>query len=234
MSLIWTILAIAIAWALVSILTKRQRAAKLANSGSRTAVVVALLSLDEEPLGELFGLYRQQFGPGAARYARQTYEKWKSGKVTPNRRTFNRLAVNLPTVMDFDLKCELLRTLRREFCGRDDHVLTVYTDNWKESLAPLVTNIIDRSYTAALPAPLVKQLSWLSADDMTAANTLLAEAQARESRQTLAMLSQDFQAIDHLLAETNGHGKVVHLIELPFGTLTLHIKRRADADARRQ
>jgi len=192
----------------------------------RSTIVGALLSLEEEPLAELFKLYRKQFGPGAARYARHTYEKWKNGQVHPTRRTFNRLAIYLPTVMSFDLKCELLRTLKREFCGRDDHELTVYTDSWKESLAPLVTNMIARSYTAALPTALVEQLSWLSENDMTAANAILAEAQARESRQTVARLNEDLSAIDHLLEEANGHSKVVHVMELPYGKLTLHIKRR--------
>jgi hypothetical protein len=187
--------------------------------------------LDDERRAAIFKLYGEHFGPGAARYARKTYEKWQSGKVNPTRRTFNRLAVNLPRAMSFDIKCELLRTLKREFCGRDDHELTLYTDNWKESLAPLVTNIINHSYTATLPEPLVKQLGWLAEDDMTVANAMLSEAQARESWQTIAKLNQDFALIDDLLMKTNGRSKVVHAIDLPFGKLTLHIKRRPVADA---
>lgn len=193
----------------------------------RSTIVGALLNLEDEPLAELFKLYRKQFGPGAARYARHTFEKWKNGQVTPTRRTFNRLAVYLPTVMSFDLKCELLRSLKQEFCCRDDHELTVYTDSWKESLAPLVTNMIGRSYTATLPPAVTEQLSWLSGEDMTLANAILAEAQARESRQAVSLLAEEFSAIDNLLATANGHSKVVHVIELPYGRLTLQIKRRS-------
>jgi hypothetical protein len=198
----------------------------------RSSIVGALLSLEDEPLAELFKLYRNQFGPGAARYARHTYEKWRNGQVNPTRRTFNRLAIHLPSVMTFDLKCELLRTLKLEFCERDNHELTVYTDGWKEPLAPLVTNMIARSYTASLPMDVVKQLGWLSANDMTVANAMLAEAQARETRQAVSLLNEDFSAIDNLLREANGHSRVVHVIELPYGTLTLHIKRRQSSDAR--
>src|SRR3977135_2141266 len=71
----------------------------------RSSIVGALLSLEDEPLAELFKLYRNQFGPGAAPYARHTYEKWRNGQVNPTRRTFNRLAIHLPSVMTFDLKC---------------------------------------------------------------------------------------------------------------------------------
>lgn len=192
----------------------------------RSTIVGALLSLDAETLAELFELYRKQYGPGAARYARHTYEKWKTGQVNPNKRTFNRLAIFLPTVMSFDLKCELVRALKHEFCGRDDHELTVYTDDWKESLTPLVTNMIAQSYNATLPPALVNKLSWLSEADMTVANAILSEAQAGESRRAVSRLNEDFTAIDKLLEEANGRGKVVHVVELPYGRLTLRIKRR--------
>lgn len=211
---------------LAGVLLERRSAKWLKEDPVRSTIVGALVSLEEEPLAELFKLYRKQFGPGAARYARQTYEKWKNGQVTPNRKTFNRLAIYLPTVTSFDLKCELLRALKREFCGRDDHELTVYTHSWKESLAPLVTDMIARSYSAALPAALVEQLTWLSENDMTVANAILGESQARESRQAVALLSKDFAAIEELLARANGNSKVMHVIELPYGSLTLHIKRR--------
>src|SRR6267142_4537932 len=137
---VYAIISFAILLALVAVFTRRKRTRLFDNSRGRAAIIGALLSLDEEPLAELFRLYRQKFGPGPARYARHTYEKWKQGQVKPTRNTFNRLAIHLPTVMSFDLKCELLRSLKREFCGRDEHELTVYTDSWKESLAPLVTN----------------------------------------------------------------------------------------------
>jgi hypothetical protein len=67
---------------------------------------------------------------------------------------------------------------------------------------------------------------------MTLANAMLSEAQARESRQTITKLSQDLALIDDLLMKTDGRSKVVHVIDLPFGKLALHIKRRSDADAR--
>jgi hypothetical protein len=226
MWLVWLILGTVLISVLAGALLNRRFLKWPKDTLGRSTIVGALLSLEEEPLAELFKLYRKQFGPGAARYARHTYEKWKNGRVKPTRRTFYRLAVYLPTVMSFDLKCELLRSLKSEFCGRDNHELTVYTDSWKESLAPLVTNIIARSYTAALPTALVERLSWLSENDMTAANAILAEAQARESRQAVSMLNEDFSAIDKLLEEANGHSKVVHVVELPYGKLTLHIKRR--------
>ncbi|HYJ47646.1 MAG TPA: hypothetical protein VEV81_13610 [Pyrinomonadaceae bacterium] len=196
-------------------------------SPSKTAELVkVLLRLEEKPLDELFRLYREQFGQGAARYARHTYLKWKAGEVRPNKQTFDRLLIHLPKVMSFDLKCEVLRKLREEYCSKDNYELTVYTDDWKEKLNPLVAAVIEKTYTAELPRQIEKRLRWLSENEMQAARAILAESQARESRMALALLQQEISEVENLLAKTRGARKVTHQLKLPCGTITLRIKRR--------
>jgi hypothetical protein len=189
-------------------------------------LVKVLLQLEEKPLNELFKLYKEQFGQGAARYARQTYQKWKAGKVRPNKQTFNRLLVHLPKVMSFDLKCEVLRKLREEYCLKDNYELTVYTDDWKEKLNPLVTSIIDKAHTAELPKQIEKKLQWLSENEMHVARALLNESQTQESRNTLLLLEQEISHIETFLADAAGKSRVTHQLKLPYGTITLKIKRR--------
>src|SRR5436309_10218763 len=77
---------------------KRTRSQENAN------LIKVLPELEEEPRAQLFKLYEEQFGDNAARYARQTYQKWKAGTVRPNKQTFQRFLINLPRVMSFDLK----------------------------------------------------------------------------------------------------------------------------------
>src|SRR5215210_1901211 len=89
-------------------------------------LVRTLLNLDEKSFEKLLELYKAEFGQGAARYARKTYQKWKAGKVRPNRQTFNRFLVHLPKVMSYDLKCEVLRHLMEVYCAKDKYQLTVY------------------------------------------------------------------------------------------------------------
>ena len=114
-------------------------------------ILKVLLGLDDEKLDELLELYKQQFGKGAARYARRTYRKWETGEVRPIKQTFERFLIHLPKVMDFDLKCEVLRHLMEEYCAKDSYNLTVYTDDWEETLEPLVKKLIDKPYTSKLP-----------------------------------------------------------------------------------
>ena len=185
-----------------------------------------LLNLDEEPLDQLFALYKQEFGTSAARYARETHRKWRSGEVRPNKQTFGRFFMYLPKVMSFDLKCEVLRELREEYLHKERYELTVFTDNWRETLAPLVKEIIAKGETAQLPAAIQKKLIWLADDDAEVANAILVRSQRMEVEQNLEMLEKEFATIDHLLDNTNGKGKVTHLLKLPFGAIALHIKRR--------
>jgi hypothetical protein len=104
--------------------------------------------------------------------------------------------------------------------------LTVYPDDWKEKLNPLVTSIIDKTYTAELPGQIEKRLKWLSEDEMHIARAILNESQAQESRHTLSLLQQEISGIETLLAETRGARRVTHQLKLPCGTITLEIKRR--------
>lgn len=188
-------------------------------------LIKVLLDLDDEPREQLFSLYKQQFGDNAARYARQTYLKWKAGTVRPNKQTFQRFMINLPHVMSFDLKCEVLRELREEYCAHDNYQVSVSTDDWRSTLAPLVESIIQKSLTVELPESLEKRLSWLAEDDMTVANAILAESQARQTVNALSLLEKEFPNIEHLLDNAPGRAKVTHVLKLPLGLITLEIKR---------
>jgi len=189
-------------------------------------LVRVLLSLEEEPLNDLLKLYKKEFGPNAAGYARQTYHKWKAGEVRPNRQTFNRLLVYLPKVMSFDLKCEVLRKLREEYCATGSYRLTVYTDDWKDSLTPLVTSIINRARTADLPKAIEEKLKWLSGNEMQVARAILAKSQVQESTNVVSALQQQISNVEALLVNTKGTRKVTHKLKLPYGTITLKIKKR--------
>ena len=189
------------------------------------AIVRVLLSLEPEALDKLFKLYRSEFGAGAARYARHTYLKWKTQEVHPSRKTFYRLAFHLPSVMNFDLKCEVLRALRREYCGKSQYELSVGFEDWKQTLAPLIEALIERSYTAELPGEIERKLTWLAGNDMQLAKALLASSEAQETRDAVAYLQSEFDGMELLLAESGGKRRIVHTLDLPLGTITLNIER---------
>lgn len=186
-------------------------------------VVRVVLGLDPAAVDELFELYAREFGPGAARYARRTRRKWKAGQVRANRQTFERLLVRLPDVMSFDLKCEVLRKLRAEFCPKEHYALRVGAGDWRGAVAPLAESLVRKSCAAKLPKQVERRLKWLAGDDMAAARAILAESQARESRYALELLEREFAEIARLVGGRRG-ARVTHTVRLPAGTITLEIR----------
>ncbi len=191
-----------------------------------STLVSTLLHLDERAVNELLELYSKEFGPGPARYARRTLAKWKVGKVQPATQTYERFLVHLPKVMSYDLKCEVLRHFMEEYAAKDDYELDVHTDDWAEKLDPLVVQIIDKAFTANLPAEVERKLQWLGDGDMQAARHLLRASQAEESRIMVSMLHEEFGNLDRVLAEGHLKPKVTHVLEFPYGTIKLNVKRR--------
>lgn len=189
-------------------------------------LVQTLLSLDDDSLVQLFKLYKEQFGANAARYANQTYRKWKAGKVRPNRQTFNRLLVHLPKVMNFDLKCELLRRLMEEYCPKDKYSATVYSDEWENVLTPMVKNIIDKAYTVQLPKEIEEKLQWISEGEMQTAQNILKKSQYEQSVIAVSMLREEFRQIENLVAGAPGKSRVKHQLKFPYGTIDVEIKFR--------
>lgn len=189
-------------------------------------LVKVLISIDKESLDELLKLYKAKFGAGAARYAKQTFRKWKAGEVFPSRRTFERFLIHLPKVMSYDLKCEVLRHLMEEYCSKNDYKITVFTDDWEQTLTPLVEQIINKPYITNLPKPLEEKLRWLSDGEMQAAQDILKHSQVQESKIAVSMLRQEFDNIKKMLAEIKGNGKITHQLKFPYGKITLEIKRR--------
>lgn len=188
-------------------------------------LIGVLLDLDVDRFNEVLSLYRNAFGPGPARYAKSTFKKWKSGKVLPTRRTFDRFYTLLPREMSFDLKCEILRKLKENYCGKDNFDLTVTTCDWKDALPPLLRSIEEKARTAELPLEVSERVEWLSQGEAVAANAILSESQARETAAALEHLDQEFLNIEMLLDRSNGYASVSHSIRLPYGTINLKIKK---------
>lgn len=188
-------------------------------------LVKVLLSLDEESLKDIFKLYKDKFGRGAAYYARKTYRKWQKGEVRPIRQTFERFLVELPKVMSYDLKCEVLRRLMQEYAAKDVYNLRVSTDDWEEKLTPVVETMIEKAYTATLPKAIEEKLQWLAEDEMQIAQNILKNSQIEEGKIAVSLLRQEIEGIEHVLASTKGKSRVTHQLKFPYGTINLEIKR---------
>ncbi len=205
---------------------KDRFSSKVPSNFHNSELVKVLVGLDEESFQKLLELYKKQFGNGAAQYARKTYRKWEAGKVSPNKKTFERFLVHLPKVMSYDLKCEVLRHLMEEYCSKGNYELAVYTDDWEKTLTPLVKSIIAKPYTAELPKQIAEKVRWLAEDEMQIAQDILKKSQIEEGKIAVSMLRQEFENIEKLIAEAKGNSKVRHKLKFPYGTINLEIRSR--------
>lgn len=189
--------------------------------------------LTPDQLVRLFNIYSDSYGDGPAAYARKTYADWKHGAVRPSAQTINRLLDNLPLVLNFDGKCELLRKLRERHRKPEYHSLKVKADDWKEHVVPLVRAVIQKTYRANLPENIERRLTWLSNGDMQTARAILAHAQALEGAVAVNLLQDEMQNIETALTNLDGKGKVTHTIRLPYGHIQLKIsgRRRMDKES---
>ena len=183
-----------------------------------------MLSTDQ--LARLFNLYSDEYGDGAADYARKVYDEWKAGIVRPSAQTINRLLDHLPKVLNFDGKCELLRKLRERHRKPEHHSIKVKVDDWKSRLVPLVKRIVEKAYTSNLPEIVERRLTWLSSGDMQVARALLSHSQALEGAVAVRLLEHEMQDLEVVLAHVHGTAKITHTISLPYGNIELKISGR--------
>ena len=58
----------------------RLRRKGISRASQNAELIKVVLDLDDEPLDDLFKLYKEQFGENAAQYARHTYVNGKPGR----------------------------------------------------------------------------------------------------------------------------------------------------------
>ena len=146
--------------------------------------------------------------------------------MQPATQTYQRFLVHLPKVMSYDMKCEVLRHFMQELAKKNNYQLNVYTDDWEQKISPLIEQIIDRAYTAQLPAEVERKLKWLGDGDMRAAQQILRSSQVEESRIMVSNLHDEFRNLEMILAQDNLKPRVTHMLRFPYGTIELNVKRR--------
>jgi hypothetical protein len=146
--------------------------------------------------------------------------------------TTERLLQILRPFLGAPVKHELLRKLRERYRQPESLSLEVTTLNYRSLVMPLVERLISKAYTANLPAELETRLAWLSDDDATAGKALLAGAEAAAMAISVARLDQEFSQMERLLTVTP-KGRVTHRIELPYGVITLSVKRGQPMDEKK-
>lgn len=192
----------------------------------------AFFGLSKNQLLNFFFHYERQFGSGARSYAEKAVMKWRTGSTRMSAQTTERLLQTLPPFLGTSVKYDLLRKLRERYRQPENWTLDVTTANIRETVKPLVQRLISKAYCLNLPAELEARLGWLSHADSQAATSLMAGAEASAMVLAVSRLDEEFAQIERLVA-TTPRGTVSHRIELPYGLITLNVKRGNRMDDRK-
>jgi hypothetical protein len=196
---------------------KERQAVSARYGGIDADVRQMFFNLAPAVLTAVFQDYRAKYGSGAWTYAKETYEKWKSGQVEMSGEVSERLLALVPRHLDFATKYDLLAKLWRQREQKRIR-LEISPDAEIQAAIQLVMSSIDNAKPAALPAHIVQRLNWLTSDDGLAAQSLLNQVLARESEMIASAVEAEVRQLFCLCSDHVGSSATIlaqRLINVP-------------------
>jgi hypothetical protein len=182
------------------------------------------LQLAPSELDRLLSRYGQEHGQKAEVYARDTYEKWKSGSVKMSGQTAGRLLDLLPPLLAPSIRFDLVRKFReRHFSKRTIRIQST-PQTWRTDLVKPIQELVAASSGFALPADLLDTAKWLADGDVAAAQRLLAAAEQEEAAVRVAYIDAELRRVEALIQNIDTTRQVTHTLKLPQGEIILRVE----------
>lgn len=184
----------------------------------------AFLNLDSDALDELFLDYGAMHGDSPERYARKTFPNWKSGATKLSGQTMERLMELVPPYLSPNQRFSILKlVLKKHQKSAPNKVIRINvkepTEGFNELVAVL-SSMSSEDTLAHLPERVMNAASWLYDDDVTAARSMLAEADRIENNQIREKAAREIE----LLKRTISAGQIKaanYSVQMPAGTLSV-------------
>lgn len=186
----------------------------------------SFLSLDSKALEELLEDYGQMHGKGPGKYARDTYPKWKSGQTQLSGQTMERLIELVPPYLSPEQRFNLLKiVLKRHKVNGPTKRIEINTDEpiqgFKE-IDQALSELTINDPLAALPERVMNAAKWLYDDDITAARSMLAEADRIENNIIRANAKKELELLRRTIS--NKQIKTAsYTVQMPAGRLIVSV-----------
>jgi hypothetical protein len=186
----------------------------------------AFLQLDSEALDELLADYGAIHGDAAQRYAVTAFPNWKSGKTKLSGQTMERLVTLVPPYLPSEQRFSILQIVIKKYKGSGSNTFIEVNaqepaEGFKkidQALSSLtVTNVL-----AHLPANVMDAAKWLYDDDITAARSMLAEAERIENDVIRTSARRELELLRRTIA--NKQIKTAsYTVVMPAGSLQVSV-----------
>lgn len=186
----------------------------------------SFLSLKSDALDELFEDYADMHGDGPAKYARDTFPKWKNGQTKLSGKTMERLIELVPPYLSPDQRFELLKiVLKKHKVSGLSKRIDVDTDEPSSGfhlIDEALSELVVRDPLASIPERVMNAAKWLYDDDITAARSMLAEADRLENDIVRANARKELEMLKRTIK--NKQIKTAsYSVEMPSGRLHVSV-----------
>lgn len=176
--------------------------------GADVKVKEFFFSLSPESRDVVFRAYGQIYGANAEEYARNTYSKWRSGKVAMSGLVTKRLFEMLPLVMTPEKKYDIAKYIWDQFAPSSSLKLAI----GPTTPTNLVIDTLSRHLSSVLTEHMIPErissgFKWLSENDVVFYEKMLNDFRAQISQQVLERAAQIIATIQNLARNNNAHAK---------------------------
>jgi len=204
--------------------SKRDRLTRLF-AGIDRDIQKIFFTLSSYELDSIFISYGEIYGANAERYARKTYNKWKTGQVTLSGQTAERLLELLPPRLSKSQRYDLIKKLRQHYVKKSNAFITTAPENWRNEVINAVQKVILAGRDCKLPQELYEKATWLTNGDVQAVHKILASIDEEEAKIRTSYLEGEFKRIELFVVNIKNTESASHTISLPQGNIYVTIKK---------
>lgn len=174
-------------------------------------------SMSREGLNSLFLDYGKKYGDRAESYARETLQKWKSGKTQMSGLVCKRLFNLLPPRMPLKKKYELAENIWKHFGPTSSDSYRIGPNVNVQEVQSVISSKLDETITEYLiPETVRNRFNWLSSGDIHFKEQLLNHFRTQEKNLILDRISLELPVLlkqSKEYAETSGRVRSVLKIQ---------------------
>lgn len=190
------------------------------------AIKESFLQIDSDALVELLNDYGDMHGDAAKRYAVNTYPSWKSGKTNLSGQTMERLISLVPPYLSSNQRFFILQLVIKKHKGKGIRTKIEVNSNEPahgfKKIDEALSSLIVTDALSHLPSNVMDAAKWLYDDDITAARSMLAEADRIENDVIRASAKHELELLRRTIANKQIK-TATYTVAMPAGSLHVSV-----------
>jgi hypothetical protein len=176
----------------------------------------------------LFRHYETEYGESGGRYARRTWDEWQNQKRGVSGQVATRFIALAPKVLRHEARYDIVSKMYQKTKRRETHSLTAilgFKEGAFREIEDLFQRLCQKPFEHRWPDSLTKFASWICDEDAEAAKKIIAAIESEHSLLIVKAARVECNRLIQALTNLDSSFAGSHTIELPYGTICLHIRK---------